>query len=203
MKDDETQGKGIVVILSNFGGEALVEPARLVLKVHKVRTGIPKRVAGIHYCYQDRAVRPFIAGIRLLMPRYESARFRSHFGDRDKIMFALQTFGIPTNHHPIQPDGTLSLECHREWLASRRMQEESGKVEQTVIVPRRFDVLFGRGRNTREHTGNLRAAHIVEMHRMEYERAGKMEKTAIAERIVGRFAQTMGQIVTVSAPLPL
>lgn len=198
MKDEETQRKGMVVILSNFGGKARFGPARLFLKIHRVRAGIPRRVAGFHYCFDNRALRPFVAGLQLHMPRYESVRFRSHFGDRDKIMFSLQTFGIPTNHHPIQPDGTLSLECHREWLASRRIQEESGNVQKAVIVPRRFDVLFGRGRYTREHTGNLRAAHIVEMHRVEYEQAGKFDKTDIAERIVGRFAQTKGRLVRAS-----
>jgi hypothetical protein len=52
-----------------------------------------------------------------------------------------------------------------------------------MLVPRRFDVLFGRGHYTRNHTGNLRAAHIADMFRDKYEAATKYEKTAIAERI--------------------
>merc|ERR1712014_247899 len=53
-----------------------------------------------------------------------------------------------------------------------------------TITPRKFDVLFGRGRNTREHCGNLRCAHLVEMHQLEYEACTKTEKTDLAMRIV-------------------
>jgi hypothetical protein len=61
-------------------------------------------------------------------------------------------------------------------------------------VPRRFDVLFGRG-PTSEHTGNRRALLIVEMHRPLYERAGKFQKTQIAARIVHLIHQSHGRFL--------
>jgi len=149
---------------------------------------MPKRVAGFHFCFDNPAVRRFIACLQLIMPRSEASRFRPHFGDQQKVWFELQTYGIPTNQIPILPDGTASLDQHREWLAFQRTSEKEDRANEDngTITPRRFDVLFGRGKFTREHTGNLRAAHIVEMHQLEYEAAQKFQKTVIAERIVGK-----------------
>ena len=64
-----------------------------------------------------------------------------------------------------------------------------------MISPRRFDVLFGRGKNTRCHAGNLRALHLVESHKEEYEKAAKFEKTAIAERIVKIIYESHGRFL--------
>jgi hypothetical protein len=36
----------------------------------------------------------------------------------------------------------------------------------------------------REHTGNLRYAHLVEIHQQKYENGSKLEKTIIAGKIV-------------------
>ena len=64
-----------------------------------------------------------------------------------------------------------------------------------VMVPRRFDVLLGRGKTVAEHTGNLRAFHIVEMNRQRYEQAGKYQKTQIAERIVHLIQESYGRFL--------
>lgn len=148
MKDEETQRKGIVGIVSKFGdGTSVQAPLKIFRQLRHIRSGIPKKLTGFHFCCDDAAMRPFVAGISLFMPSDLRTRFRSHFGDQDEIKFNLQTFGILSN-------GELSLEWHLEWLKIRRIQEESDSVKDGVIIPRRFDVLFGRGKNTREHTGN-------------------------------------------------
>ena len=64
-----------------------------------------------------------------------------------------------------------------------------------AVVPRRFDVLMGRGRAISAHTGNLRAVHIVEMNRERYEKATKFEKTQIAERCVHLVHQSYGRFL--------
>lgn len=195
MKDEDTQRKGIVGIISNFGKHARREPFALLRQVQKVRTGIPKKIVACHYCYDDASLRPFVQGLRLVLARDMRIRFRPHFGDREKMIFELQTYGIPTEHHPILPNGILSVEWHKEWINVCRTQEESESSKDGMILPRRFDVLFGRGKYTREHTGNLRALHLVEMHRAEYERAGKFEKTEIAERIIQIIHESLGRFL--------
>lgn len=141
MKDEEAQRKGIVGIMWNFGVNAMREPISLVAHLHKIRSGIPKKIVGFHYCFNDAALKPFITGLQMFLSKEIRTRFRSHFGDRDMIEFELQTFGIPTNEHPLLQNGALSLEWHRQWLDVRRTQEESENSRDGAILPRRFDVL--------------------------------------------------------------
>ena len=98
--------------------------------------------------------------------------------------------------------GDLCIQNHWGWLEQRRIHEQSllqqdGKLvsSRVVLVPRRFDVLLGRGKTASEHTGNLRAFHIVEMNRKRYEQAGKFEKTQIAEKIVHLIHQSYGRFL--------
>ena len=143
MKDEDAQRKGIVGILSNFGVHARREPIGLMVHLQKMRTGLPKKIVGFHYCFDDAALHPFVAGIRLFLSKEMRTRFRPHFGDPQTIEFELQTFGIPTNDHPVLKNGALTLEWHRQWLEVCRTQEESKSPEDGSILPRRFDVLVG------------------------------------------------------------
>lgn len=196
-RDEDTQKRGVITLGLNVGKLARREPLSLVKQFHYIRSGIPLKIAGTHYCYDDIMLSPFVAGVRLLIDKYGRTRFRSHFGTAEKIEFELRTFGILTQDLPFGPNGELSVSFHREWLRVRRVQEnyKPGESRVDVIVPRRFDVLFGRGRYTRQHTGNLRAGHLVEMYQEEYEKAGKYEKTMIAERIVTVIHRSYGRFL--------
>jgi hypothetical protein len=65
----------------------------------------------------------------------------------------------------------------------------------SFIAPRRFDVLFGKGKAFREHKGNVRANHLVAMDRAKYEQADKTEKTNIARRIVNIIHESHGRFL--------
>lgn len=58
------------------------------------------------------------------------------------------------------------------------------------IVPTDEDVLFGRGRKTMNHPGNLHLRELVNLHRDEYETASKQRKTAIAQNIADTVLQS-------------
>ena len=115
----------------------------------------------------------------------------------------------------------MGLEWHQEWIQYResiekeeeeRMSAKNGTnddddrnsssllpvndgfVPGTIIV-NNYDVLFGRGKNTREHTGNLRCAYWVEMHCEEYDTAQKALKTQIAEKIVTKVLESGGRFL--------
>lgn len=195
MLDEEAQCMGVVSIKSNYGVNARHESFSLAKQIYRINSALPKKLGAFHYCYDKTSIKPFMRGVQLFLAKDMRTRFRAHFGNHDKIMFELQTYGIPTKYHPILPDGNILLEWHKEWLQAKRMQEESESCLKSVIVPRRFDVLFGRGKYSREHTGNLRALHLVEMHRTAYERAGKNEKTAIADRIVQIIHESLGRFL--------
>ena len=57
------------------------------------------------------------------------------------------------------------------------------------------DVLFGRGKNTREHTGNLRCAYLVEVREEEYNACRKAAKTKIAEQVVTMVLDSGGRFL--------
>ena len=65
-----------------------------------------------------------------------------------------------------------------------------------IIFPHRFDVLFGKDKRAKLHTGNLRALHLVSMWQSKYEAAGnRYEKTEIAEKIVGIIHESNGRFL--------
>jgi hypothetical protein len=122
-------------------------------------------------------------------------------------IFELQTYGIPTQVLPFdEATGTPTVVYHRTvWLERQRQQEElqlgstarmTGEEQRfTVVVPRRFDVLFGKGTITAQHTGNLRALHIVEMNRTLYDGATRHEKTRLAQSIVDLINSSYGRFL--------
>lgn len=199
LQEEETQKKGLVVVVHNTGKIVFREEFQLMRQVNRTRYAIPDKLVGGHYCYSDPILRPFIAGMKLLMQKDERTRFRTHFGTDKEILFQLQTYGIDTSTFPLREDGTLSVSWHREWIRIQKGKEEYGISVSTAtnddVIPRRFDVLFGRSRTIRQHTGNLRAGHLVEMYKEQYERANKYEKTEIAERLVSIIHESNGRFL--------
>jgi hypothetical protein len=192
---EETQKKGSVLVVVVVGKMARSSNRRFSRAVRKVREGIPKKVVGAHFCYDDWSMRPVVAGLRLFLDKEARRRFRPHYGNHEEITFKLQTFGIPTKGVPIQENGSLSVAWHHKWLQVRQAQEASESTSGGVIVPRRFDVLFGRGKGNRDHTGNMRANHLVEMHQQKRDQANKYQKTVIADRIVNIIHESHGRFL--------
>lgn len=195
VRDEEVQKQGLVVVNISMG-EGLTHQALSVLKLHNfLRSGIPKKFFGVHYCYSDPTMQPFVAGIRMCMDKEMRQRFCAHHGNQEEIDFMLKTYGIPTQDSPLHLTSQQNEEHHHTWIRMRRIQEEQSLSNAGVLIPRRFDVLFGRGRDIRVHTGNLRAAHLVEMHQAEYEKATKSEKTNIAGKIVTMVHESRGRFL--------
>eukprot|EP00934_Nitzschia_sp_Nitz4_P005325 Nitzschia sp. Nitz4//scaffold44_size153857//40530//42087//NITZ4_002708-RA/size153857-snap-gene-0.208-mRNA-1//-1//CDS//3329552118//5315//frame0 len=208
-RDEESQTKGIIFVVYNWTG--LREELDPDDKAIQVRTVIPHRLDAGHYCYRDPNLHSFVTGIQLFTPDHVRFRFRPHLGNLEQVHFKLQTFGIPIAESPKQSEESWSLEWHHEWLESRRKYDEemlklekhqqSALEKQTtmrgnlILIPRKFDVLFGRGKGSRTHTGNLRAMHLCEMHRDEYEATGKFRKTELAERIVSIIQSSNGRFL--------
>ncbi len=195
-RDESCQHKGFVVIALGIGKSYQRINFAGITKFARVRSGVPRRVACFHCCSDNPSFRPIVASLRLISRRDTRHRFISHFGEQESVLFQLQTYGIPTDDLFAGQDGQVNLDWHHKWLNIVRAREEhrSGPTDD-IIIPLRFDVLFGRGKNTREHTGNLRALHLCEMVRPQYEAASKFEKTAIAERIVHAIRDSHGRFL--------
>jgi hypothetical protein len=197
LQDEETQKKGIVVVLVGKR-QCLDNDIRIMQKFHEARESLPKKVVGIHLCSDDLSLPILMASTKLhVMTKEMRMHFRPHiYADPKQIIFELQTFGIPITEEYLKMDSTVNLSWLREWLEIRKSQEQESKESPAgVIVPRKFDVLFGRGKNNREHTGNMRCTLLVEMHMEQYEKASKYEKTMIAERIMSMVEESLGRFL--------
>jgi hypothetical protein len=196
LDDEETQKNGVVGIVLNVGPNRISFDHMLYLRESRnVSDAMPHRVTGFHYCYDDYFLVPLVTLTRFIIgDRVAMGRYRVHFGPLSETLYALLTYGIPAQFLPMNTAGEVLVEKHLEWIERRRVQESSGQ-STTAMIPRRFDVLLGRGEAVSQHTGNLRAFHIVEMHRKRYDQAGKFEKTQIAERIVHLIQQSYGRFL--------
>ena len=190
-----------------------LEDFQVIQRIHHVRTGIPERIVGAHFCFQNQwCHRPFVTGIQLFLNSAARPRVRTHsFHKVSEIRFRLQTFGIDTSCCPLEEDGGWAVPMHLEWLEAQRRAEEKFHTaevvateeklndvpygEAAILLPRRFDVLFGTHKSIRQHTGNLRALHLVEMYWSQYEAANKYEKTEVADRIVKVIHDSQGRFL--------
>lgn len=192
---EDVQLQGFVMIMYISPNLAKTETLYSFGRIQQVRQGCPRKLASVHICFESILYRPLVAGIKLCGRKELRSLIRSHCGNMEKNKFDLQTFGIFTDNLPIDLNGRAKVDYHREWLKGQRAREENAVDSSDMIVPRRFDCLFGRGQHTRNHTGNVRAAHIVDMHREQYEKSSKLEKTAIAQRIVGMIGESHGRFL--------
>ena len=194
-QDEETQRKGMVLIVYSKGNHKKDKEGLAGMGVmNQMRSGLPERLGAVHWVYENPESAREVQMCRLFCGERARMRFRPLCTKDNDYQFQLQTYGIPTKNLPISDTGAFMLACHQEWMYRQRMRE-SLDVSAYTIVPRRFDVLFGKGKSTAEHTGNLRAFHIVEMYRERYEAANKYEKTEIAERVVGLIQESYGRFL--------
>ncbi|CAJ1934427.1 unnamed protein product [Cylindrotheca closterium] len=201
-QEEETQKKGFIIVVYNVGPKGDEIPTLgLLKKIHSIRLAVPHKMFGMHFCFDDKSLRPVVSGFRYFLDKRARNRFRAHFGDEQKTTFQLQTFGIPfDDSSPFKlHEGEFNLSWHNEWLQIRKSQEDlplkKSDENDPVTIPHRFDVLFGRSKMTREHTGNLRALHLINMWEAKYEGAGKYEKTIITEKIVNIIRDSGGKFL--------
>merc|ERR1712072_1210471 len=154
------------------------------------------------------------------MSKQQRSHFREHYYEtHDNLCFKLETFGIPIERAIFLPNGRLGLSWYREWMKclesrEKEVEERTEKANSgrkgndvggegasavatagsDIILPRKFDVLFGKGKS-REHVGNLRCAYLVEQHQAEYERANRSGKTQIAENIIAMVNESGGRFL--------
>ena len=63
------------------------------------------------------------------------------------------------------------------------------------IIPEQYDVLFGKGKKTMKHTGNVTMYQMIELSQHRYEKATKFVKTEIAEQIVSAIHESEGRFL--------
>mmetsp|Transcript_17564 Transcript_17564/g.43220 ORF Transcript_17564/g.43220 Transcript_17564/m.43220 type:complete len:472 (+) Transcript_17564:162-1577(+) len=201
-QDEDLQHKGVVAILYFAGKKASAISLNLVKDIYRVRLCMPHVLDAMHYCYENKKMRPLVSGLRFFVGKRARMRCRVHFGNQEHILFQLQTYGItiPEDSPLRRVHGDFPLTWHEEWLQIRQAQEtelaELGGAKPRIVLPHRFDVLFGRGTKVRSHTGNIRALHLVNIWQPRYDGASnRFEKAGISERIISMIHESSGRFL--------
>ncbi len=75
----------------------------------------------------------------------------------------------------------------------RQSDDEDGVTEaEKIFVPRKYDVLFGRGRPLQDHPGNLRFHRIVNRARASYVSSRKEDKISVARDVMNEIKTSKG-----------
>jgi hypothetical protein len=123
--DEETQRKGVVIVHYCLGkGYA---SRSIIHGLGKILRALPIRVASIHICENNAAVKAAASIASLLIGSSNSVRVRGHCGTDMEVQYELMTFGLKINfpsEFPISPSGAVDLREHTCFLERRRIQEE-------------------------------------------------------------------------------
>jgi hypothetical protein len=63
------------------------------------------------------------------------------------------------------------------------------------VLPRKADVLLGKGKLIQEHSGNIRCRHVIESFNPRYKISTKMEKTSLARKVVQDMKNSGGRFL--------
>jgi hypothetical protein len=186
LEDEETQCKGVTLIIYGVGG---IEPCsadfQFVSHGAWSVSALPHRVVSLHYCFSDPIFRQFINFCLPLFPQTARARSKVHCGSGLECVYALMTYGIPTDVLPVNMvDGAgLKRKNHAQWLKMRKQQEAHPGVQPHIVIPTNRDILFGRGKKYREHLGNLKMVSTLESYIELYESVGVREKSVVIANV--------------------
>jgi hypothetical protein len=79
-EDEETQKKGVVLILINAGPNKISDPYAS-WKVSRVMPSLCVRFVGIHYCYDSVVISKMFSLTMMMAGKESRLRFRTHFGE--------------------------------------------------------------------------------------------------------------------------
>ena len=112
-------------------------------------------------------------------------------------MKTLLAFGIPIYALPFDEHRKFS---NREFVVRlKKLRDQESKTsgqDAKLIVPGPFDVLVGRTKLCRDHTGNVRYRNLVEKYKNKYEEAtSKVDKTALALVVLKIIQEASGRFL--------
>ena len=189
LEDEETQRKGITIILYNVGDfNPRKTDLRTVSQGGWLLATIPMKACSLHHCFSDQKVRRVINFSMRFFSDDARARCKVHCGTGLECVYALMTYGIPPHVLPVSTmDGIeLKRKNHVEWLRMRKQQEASTRAGERcprIVVPTNLDILFGRGKKYREHLGNMKMVDVLEENLERYESVGLKEKSVVISEV--------------------
>jgi len=194
LKDEETQKNGIVLIAYNVG-KGKTRDRQAMLKSGQLMFSLPIRFAGVHYCYDDEKMKPLFYIAMYAVQKAARLRCRFHCGTDMEIIYNLMTFGIPAEALPVNLNGSLRLEAHRDYVRRMKNADNTDDNIDRIHVPGKYDVLLGRGKPLQKYSGNLNYHYIIETYHDRYEAAAKGVKAELAMEIVKKIKAQGGRFL--------
>eukprot|EP00934_Nitzschia_sp_Nitz4_P002590 Nitzschia sp. Nitz4//scaffold29_size155292//59278//61341//NITZ4_002653-RA/size155292-processed-gene-0.13-mRNA-1//1//CDS//3329546433//2580//frame0 len=198
LQDPETQQLGVVGIIFHVGNKMYSQSKDrgAVWNIARAIAAPPVNYKCVHLCYdnEDLKLLSFVAIMH--WARNTRVRCRLHEGSMMESIYHLMTFGMPAEILPFSPSGEPQTEANDDFC--RRMKKAS-EVEDDImriVVPGRFDVLWGKGALLQSHFGDMRYEELLDEHLTRFASASELERINISNAIVleiqaggGRFLQ--------------
>ena len=204
---ENQRAAGVVLVCYNYGVQ--VHGCNCARQLRRVRLALPIQTTAYHYCYSNMLLTPKLIGMRVwLFGKSNRFKMQVHFGEHKETSHKLETaYGIPADSSPMKLSdrGGAPVWCTTDfdiWL-SQTIGREPKNIHRPVppveapkgIEPQRFDVLFGKFKLARDHTGTRRCQCLIEIYRNQYEKADRREKTRMADEIVGIIRKSHGRFL--------
>jgi hypothetical protein len=196
-EDETNQKKGIVAIAYTLGNEEGTVKSGIkdsVWESTKLAACMPIRIEATHFCLPKSRVHFTLNLVARSAGLLTRARIRVHVGSHLECVYALLSFGVPSNLLPFTTDCELKTNHHKKWVQRRIVKEQellrcssgsNSDVFSGIELPDRNDVLLGKGKPLQNHPGNQRLLELSRAFLDEYTEANnKGGKTVVARKVV-------------------
>jgi hypothetical protein len=211
VKSVEAQISGVVIVSYAVGKLNRDKRFGMVDNV-KLASALPLHWAGVHLCCDDHMQYVLLnAGIRMFQPDVR-AKFRLHYGSHLECQHALSTFGILSSALPLSATNNKpQLKNHLEWLERQKIldikpsftpspanaipEQQLNPKKKEVALFNPADVIFGRGRPTQSHPGNISLRNFLDEAKEEYDIGNLTTRKGIARNIVRQIKCSGGRFM--------
>jgi len=165
--DVDVQRKGIMVlVLFTPNYEITVNDMYRLREAPKVHTSrfSTVRPCSIHICSSDKPIYRLCHAILLLrITQPGREKIKIHYGESVELQYALQSYGVPTEHIPLTFSGNIKDGSIKQWSKMRAYVESQNLNSDAVVqCPQLEDVLFRQGVSSLSYPGNSRVYRLVE-----------------------------------------
>lgn len=129
---------------------------------------LPSRIVCIHICWPYSPMLRLLSNLlmfqsKTLFLRYgtfgssalELSRIKFHRGTATEMRYIVKSHGIPVELLPLTGSNTIKLNCHNQWIRTRRLIEGNNTESVTIVEsPCSNDVVFRNGTQSMDNPGN-------------------------------------------------
>ncbi|CAJ1932776.1 unnamed protein product [Cylindrotheca closterium] len=209
VRSEQTQLKGIVVILYTIGHFKDRSNGAGVFKHNKLALSMPLHNAAIHCCFDNPNQYILIkAGLAAVNAKLR-ARIKVHFGSHLECQYQLSTYGISRQNLPLMhATNNIDMRYHLAWYHTHTMKSKSdirkpkndphaaaSKKSVLVTQPTVNDVLY-MGGNKMNSAGNDHLRDLVAEWSETYDSGTNEAKRRVVNEIIDEIHRSEGRFLS-------